>query len=143
MAPAGDASIPLLCSVDGHIAPASEATISITDDGFLRGDGAFEMLKLYEGRPFGMVDHLDRLDRSAAVRRSRCWHRGSPTTRSGRTESRSGRLRRSLECVGTIESFRYIPEDAMGTRIPGIVQIRRARKGRRVGRGGLPRPRLT
>lgn len=66
MAPAGDASIPLLCSVDGHIAPASEATISITDDGFLRGDGAFEMLKLYEGRPFGMVDHLDRLDRSAA-----------------------------------------------------------------------------
>ena len=39
--------------------------MSITDDGFLRGDGAFEMLKLYEGRPFGMTDHLDRLDRSA------------------------------------------------------------------------------
>ena len=40
--------------------------MSITDDGFLRGDGAFEMLKLYGGRPFGMTDHLDRLDRSAA-----------------------------------------------------------------------------
>ena len=34
----------LLCSVDGRITPVGEATISITDDGFLRGDGAFEML---------------------------------------------------------------------------------------------------
>ena len=45
--------------------PVGEATVSITDDGFLRGDGAFEMLKLYDGRPFGIDDHLDRLDRSA------------------------------------------------------------------------------
>ena len=58
--------VPLLCSVDGRIGPVAEATVSITDDGFLRGDGAFEMLKLYAGRPFGMTDHLDRLDRSAA-----------------------------------------------------------------------------
>jgi branched-chain amino acid aminotransferase len=57
--------IPLLCSVDGHIGPVADATVSITDDGFLRGDGAFEMLKLYGGQPFGMKDHLDRLDRSA------------------------------------------------------------------------------
>jgi branched-chain amino acid aminotransferase len=57
---------PLLCSVDGRIGPVAEATVSITDDGFLRGDGAFEMLKLYGGGPFGMTDHLDRLDRSAA-----------------------------------------------------------------------------
>ena len=56
----------LLCSVDGRITPVGEATISITDDGFLRGDGAFEMLKLYGGKPFGMADHMDRLDRSAA-----------------------------------------------------------------------------
>jgi branched-chain amino acid aminotransferase len=57
--------VPLLCSVDGRIGPVAEATVSITDDGFLRGDGAFEMLKLYGGKPFGMKDHLDRLDRSA------------------------------------------------------------------------------
>jgi len=56
----------LLSSVDGRISPVGEATISITDDGFLRGDGAFEMLKLYRGKPFGMADHMDRLDRSAA-----------------------------------------------------------------------------
>ena len=56
----------LLASVDGRITPVSEATVSITDDGFLRGDGAFEMLKLYSGKPFALADHLDRLDRSAA-----------------------------------------------------------------------------
>jgi branched-chain amino acid aminotransferase len=56
----------LLASVDGRITPVGEATVSITDDGFLRGDGAFEMLKLYQGKPFALADHLDRLDRSAA-----------------------------------------------------------------------------
>ena len=56
----------LLSSVDGEIRPAGEATISVTDDGFLRGDGAFEMLKLYRGKPFALADHMDRLDRSAA-----------------------------------------------------------------------------
>jgi branched-chain amino acid aminotransferase len=55
----------LLCSLDGEIMPVGEAAISITDDGFIRGDGAFEMLKLYDGRPFALPDHLDRLDRSA------------------------------------------------------------------------------
>jgi branched-chain amino acid aminotransferase len=56
----------LLSSVDGDIRPVEEATVSITDDGFLRGDGAFEMLKLYGGKPFALDDHMDRLDRSAA-----------------------------------------------------------------------------
>jgi branched-chain amino acid aminotransferase len=55
----------LLCSLDGEVMPVGEAAISITDDGFIRGDGAFEMLKLYDGRPFGLPDHLDRLDRTA------------------------------------------------------------------------------
>lgn len=56
----------LLASVDGVIGAAAKATISITDDGFLRGDGAFEMLKIYRGKPFALADHMDRLDRSAA-----------------------------------------------------------------------------
>ena len=54
----------LLCSIDGRIGPTSEGTVSITDDGFQRGDGAFEMLKLYGSRPFALADHLNRLDRS-------------------------------------------------------------------------------
>jgi branched-chain amino acid aminotransferase len=45
--------------------PVGEATISIMDEGLIRGDGAFEMLKLYDNRPFALADHLDRMDRSA------------------------------------------------------------------------------
>jgi branched-chain amino acid aminotransferase len=56
----------LLASVNGTITPVAQASVSIVDDAFLRGDGAFEMLKLYQGRPFALDDHLDRLDRSAA-----------------------------------------------------------------------------
>jgi branched-chain amino acid aminotransferase len=55
----------LLCSVDGEVMPAGEATISIMDEGLVRGDGAFEMMKLYGNQPFALGDHLDRLDRSA------------------------------------------------------------------------------
>ncbi len=55
----------LLCSLDGDLMPVGEATISIMDEGLIRGDGAFEMLKLYDNRPFALADHLDRLDRSA------------------------------------------------------------------------------
>jgi branched-chain amino acid aminotransferase len=54
----------LLCSLDGAVVPVGVATISIMDEGLILGDGAFEMLKLYDNRPFGLADHLDRLDRS-------------------------------------------------------------------------------
>jgi branched-chain amino acid aminotransferase len=57
--------VSLLCSIDGDVGPIEDARISITDDGFLRGDGAFEVLRLYNGKPFAMKDHLDRLERSS------------------------------------------------------------------------------
>lgn len=57
----------VLASVDGEIMPPEEATISILDDGLLRGDGAFEVIKLYEGHPFRLEDHYARLGRSAAA----------------------------------------------------------------------------
>jgi branched-chain amino acid aminotransferase len=56
-----------LASVDGAIGPTAEATIPLQDDGLYRGDGAFEVLRLYAGRPFALADHLDRLQRSAAA----------------------------------------------------------------------------
>jgi branched-chain amino acid aminotransferase len=56
-----------LASVDGQIAPSAEATVPMKDDGLYRGDGAFEVIRLYEGRPFALVDHLDRLERSSAA----------------------------------------------------------------------------
>ena len=56
----------MLASVDGHIGPAEEATIPVTDEGLLRGDGAFEIMRLYSGRPFAYEDHLARLARTCA-----------------------------------------------------------------------------
>src|SRR6476469_5522159 len=56
-----------LASVDGTISPTGEAMVPLKDDGLYRGDGAFEVIRLYEGKPFALVDHLDRLGRSAAV----------------------------------------------------------------------------
>ena len=56
-----------LASVDGRIAPTAAATVPLKDDGLYRGDGAFEVIRLYEGRPFALGDHLDRLARSATA----------------------------------------------------------------------------
>jgi branched-chain amino acid aminotransferase len=56
-----------LASVDGTITPTGEAMVPMRDDGLYRGDGAFEVVRLYQGRPFALVDHLDRLGRSAAA----------------------------------------------------------------------------
>lgn len=56
-----------LASVDGRVTPTAEATVALKDDGLYRGDGAFEVIRLYEGRPFALADHLDRLKRSAAA----------------------------------------------------------------------------
>jgi branched-chain amino acid aminotransferase len=56
-----------LASVDGVISPTTEATIPLPDDGLYRGDGVFEVIRLYEGHPFELIAHLDRLERSAAA----------------------------------------------------------------------------
>ena len=56
-----------LASVDGTITPTAEAIVPMKDDGLYRGDGAFEVIRLYEGRPFALADHLDRLERSSAA----------------------------------------------------------------------------
>lgn len=55
-----------LACLDGAVLPIDEASIPVTDDGLLRGDGVFEVMRLYAGRPFALADHLARLERSAA-----------------------------------------------------------------------------
>jgi len=55
-----------LASVDGLITLASEATIPAADEGLLRGDGVFEVIRVYDGRPFALEEHLRRLERSAS-----------------------------------------------------------------------------
>jgi branched-chain amino acid aminotransferase len=54
-----------LASVDGEVMLAAEATVPATDEGLLRGDGVFEVIRVYDGRPFALEEHLGRLERSA------------------------------------------------------------------------------
>ena len=53
-----------LASVDGAITPVAEARVPITDEGLLRGDGGFEVMRVYGGRPFALEDHFARLGRT-------------------------------------------------------------------------------
>jgi branched-chain amino acid aminotransferase len=53
-----------LASLDGQIAPAAQTMIPVTDEGLLRGDGVFEVIRVYDGVPFALEDHLTRLERS-------------------------------------------------------------------------------
>jgi branched-subunit amino acid aminotransferase/4-amino-4-deoxychorismate lyase len=56
-----------LASIDGKIVPTADAVIPMRDDGLYRGDGVFEVIRLYGGRPFALTEHLDRIERSAAA----------------------------------------------------------------------------
>jgi len=51
--------------VDGRVVPAAEATVPLTDDGFLRGDAVFDAMLVREGCTHAAEAHLARLRRSA------------------------------------------------------------------------------
>jgi len=55
----------LLGSLNGAIAPVAELRLPVTDPGLVRGDGVFEVVRLYGGVPFALEDHYARLARSA------------------------------------------------------------------------------
>ena len=53
-------------NINGHIFSPQEAKISVFDRGFLFGDSIYEVARTYEGIPFLLQDHLDRLWKSAS-----------------------------------------------------------------------------
>jgi branched-chain amino acid aminotransferase len=52
-------------AVNGRIVPADQAAISALDLGFLRGVGAFETFRTYDGHPHALGEHLRRIWESA------------------------------------------------------------------------------
>jgi len=54
-----------LAWIDGSYCNLAEAKISIEDRGYLLGDGVYEVIRVYEGKPFYLDAHLERLQRSA------------------------------------------------------------------------------
>jgi len=53
--------------INGDVIKEDEARISPFDHGFLYGMGLFETFRIYEGHPFLLLDHLERLNQGLAV----------------------------------------------------------------------------
>jgi D-alanine transaminase len=56
-----------ICYLNGEYLPFEEARVSPFDRGFLFGDGAYEVMPVYAGRPFRLAAHTARLTRSLAA----------------------------------------------------------------------------
>lgn len=50
--------------LNGEYLPADQAQVSVLDRGFLLGDGVYEVIPVYQGLPFRLTEHLQRLQRS-------------------------------------------------------------------------------
>jgi D-alanine transaminase len=53
-----------MCMLNGARLPLAEAKVSVLDRGFLFGDGIYEVLRVYVGKPWLADDHFARLARS-------------------------------------------------------------------------------
>ncbi len=51
--------------INGQFVPAEQALVPATDRSFLYGDGVFETIPVYNGKPFRWAQHLERLTRGA------------------------------------------------------------------------------
>ncbi len=51
--------------IDGKFVPAEKAVIPVNDLALLRGIGVFDLLRTYDGKPYFLDAHIDRLETSA------------------------------------------------------------------------------
>jgi branched-chain amino acid aminotransferase len=59
-------AVPVAVNIDGVLHGRDEARVSVFDHGFLFGEGVYEVLRTYGGRPFLYPEHMRRLHASAA-----------------------------------------------------------------------------
>jgi branched-chain amino acid aminotransferase len=83
-------------NVNGNILPGEEACISVFDRSFLHGDGVYETLRTYGGRPFLLARHLDRMAYSAGRLAIPLWR--------GR-DLLEAEMNRTLQAAGNPESL--------------------------------------
>lgn len=55
----------MLVFLNGKFVPEQEAVVSVFDRSFLYGDGLFETMRVFNGKPFRWEQHLERLRRGA------------------------------------------------------------------------------
>lgn len=66
------------CYLNGEFGSTRDMKVSVLDRGFIFGDGVYEVVPAYEGRPFRFSEHMARLDRSLGEMRIR-----NPMDRAG------------------------------------------------------------
>ncbi len=54
-------TVPRRACINGVLSALETAALPLTDEGVARGYGAFETIGVWDGRPFRLADHLDRL----------------------------------------------------------------------------------
>lgn len=57
----------MIVYLNGKFMQEDEAKVSILDRGFLYGDGVFETLRVYNGKPFLWKEHLERMQHGIAL----------------------------------------------------------------------------
>ena len=103
--------------LDGAIVPLADARIPVTDAGLLRGDGVFEVMRLYDGRPFAREQHLA-LVRMRAAENHR-WILRATNDGITATIDSAGRLRGTVPMfteATSITGFSYIADQTVYTR---------------------------
>jgi D-alanine transaminase len=67
-----------LVYLHGEFMPLESARVPVMDRGFLFGDGVYEVIPVYSGRPFRLTQHMERLDNSLhAIRMENPLQRGA------------------------------------------------------------------
>src|ERR1051326_1338966 len=51
--------------LNGQFVAETQAVVSVNDRGFMYGDGLFETMRVFNGKPFRMAQHLERMVRGA------------------------------------------------------------------------------
>lgn len=93
--------------IDGLACGLEAAALPLLDEGFARGDGAFEAVGVWDGRPFRLADHLARLAGSLAAI-------GLPAPDLGLLEAEARSL---LDGLGTVDAALRCYVTASGTRV--------------------------
>ena len=62
----------VLVFLNGQFVPEAQALVPINDRGFMYGDGLFETMRVVNGRPFRLAQHLERLLRGAVFLKIKC-----------------------------------------------------------------------
>jgi D-alanine transaminase len=84
---------------NGQVLPFNDARVGVEDRGFQFADGVYEVIRIYNGKPFGLDEHLQRLWNSAV---------GIQLTPPLTTDALAEQITRFLQHTGLREGMVYL-----------------------------------